>query len=111
MLLEMSTANEVATAYLFGTPPGWDVELSQPTISDPIEPDPPKDRVDKRLQRGERRQVQTEQPGYNVSVDRTVTKDGEVVRQQTFYSAYQPQQEIWAVGEGTTPAEPTAPAE
>jgi vancomycin resistance protein YoaR len=110
MLLEMSTANEVATAYLFGTPPGWDVEISQPTISDPIEPDAPKDRVDNRLQRGERRQVQTEQPGYDVSIDRTVTKDGEIVNQRTFYSAYQPQQEIWAVGEGTSPADPTEPA-
>ncbi|HVL22564.1 MAG TPA: VanW family protein [Thermomicrobiales bacterium] len=101
MLLEMSTANEVATAYLYGTPPGWDVEISQPTVSDPIEPDPPKDRVDQRLKKGERRMVQTASPGYDVSVDRTVTKDGEVVSQRTFYSAYQPQQEIWAVGPGT----------
>jgi len=108
MLLEMSTWDNIATTYLFGKPLGWDVKISEPEISDPIKPDPPKDRVDSRLKKGDRRQVQTSQPGYNVMVRRTVTKDGEVVREDSFYSPYQPQQEIWAIGPGTPTQTPVA---
>lgn len=59
MLVEMSTWNDVATCYLYGPELNREVEISQPKISDPIEPDPPKMRVDSKLQKGEKRQVQT----------------------------------------------------
>lgn len=62
-------------------------------------------RVDSKLQKGEKRQVQTAQPGYEVTVTRTVRENGEVILEDTFHSPYQPQQEIWAVGPGTPGAE------
>ena len=105
MLVEMSTWNDVATCTLYGPDLGREVELSEPEISDPIEPDPPKMRVDSRLRKGEKRLVQTAQPGYDVIVHRTVRQDGEVLFEDTFHSPYQPQQEIWAVGPGTPGAE------
>ncbi|GAB3191814.1 hypothetical protein GCM10027292_30580 [Hydrogenophaga aquatica] len=105
MLVEMSTWNDVATCYLYGPELNREVEISQPKISDPIEPDPPKMRVDSKLQKGEKRQVQTAQPGYEVTVTRTVRENGEVILEDTFHSPYQPQQEIWAVGPGTPGAE------
>jgi len=102
MLVEMSTWDNVATTSIYGPALNREVELSQPDISDPINPDPPTNRVDSKMKPGDpKRQVQTAQPGYNVTIHRTVREDGEVVIEDTFYSPYQPQQEIWAVPPGT----------
>jgi len=105
MLVEMSTSGDIAATYIFGKAINREVELSEPEISDPMQPDPPKQRVDSKMKPGDqRRLVQTAQPGYNVTVKRTVRENGQVVIEDTFYSPYQPQQEIWAVPPGTPDA-------
>lgn len=107
MLMEMTTQDATAVVSLYGSPTGYEVDISEPTVSDPIKPDPPEEREDPKLKKGEREKIQGETPGYNVSMQRTVKKEGEIVRQDEFYSPYQPQREIWIVGPGTkaTPTE------
>jgi len=41
--------------------------------------------------------------GFSVDVHRTVTKDGETLSEDTFYSTYTPQDEIWLLGPGAFP--------
>lgn len=50
---------------------------------------------------GKSQALQTSAPGYNVSLTRTFSKNGEVVDRDTFVSHYQPQPEIWNIGVGS----------
>ena len=101
MLMEMTTEGETAVASLYGTPLGYEVNVTVPYVSDPIPPDPPLERVDDKLKKGDREQIQSAQDGYNVTMHRVVKREGQVVSEQDFISEYSPQRETWAIGPGT----------
>ncbi len=101
MLMEMSTQGEVAVTSLFGSPTGYEVEVTVPYISDPIKPDPPMEREDDRLEKGQREQLTTEANGYKVIMHRVVKREGQIVREEDFESNYEPQRETWLIGPGT----------
>jgi vancomycin resistance protein YoaR len=102
LLLQLGIDGERITADIYGPDLGYKVELSDPTISDPIPPPEPEDRIDPDLASGVREQAQTEKPGYEVTVRRVVSRErnGDTVLDDTFYSYYKPRPEIWVVGSG-----------
>lgn len=101
MLVEMSTENEIATTRIYGKPQGWEVDVSVPYISDPIEPKGPMERENDKLKKGERVKTQNAAPGYNVQMVRKIYKDGELLHTREFWSEYSPQRETWEIGPGT----------
>lgn len=101
MLLEMSARGATAVASLYGRPTGYDVDVSVPYVSDPIPPDPPMEKVDDKLRKGQREKIQSAGDGYEVMMRRIVRREGEVIEDKEFWSKYQPQQETWAIGPGT----------
>lgn len=101
MLMEMTTEGETAVTSLYGTPTGYDVEVTVPYISDPIKPDGPLEKVDDKLKKGDRQQITTEADGYKVIMHRKVTREGEIISEEDFVSEYQPQRETWLIGPGT----------
>lgn len=101
ILLEMGTENEVAYTRLYGMPPGWEVDVSVPYISDPIEPEGPLEKEDEKLKKGERVKTQSEAPGYKVQMVRKVYEDGALIDTDEFWSEYSPQRETWLIGPGT----------
>ncbi len=101
ILLEMGSENEVAYTRLYGTPPGWEVDVSVPYISDPIEPDGPLEKEDDKVKRGERTKTQSAAPGYVVKMVREVYDNGELIDSDEFISEYSPQRETWLIGPGT----------
>lgn len=101
ILLEMGSENEVAYTRLYGTPPGWEVDVSVPYISDPIEPDGPLEKEDDKVKPGERVKTQSAAPGYVVKMVREVYDSGELIDTDEFVSEYSPQRETWLIGPGT----------
>ncbi|HWV24664.1 MAG TPA: VanW family protein [Thermomicrobiales bacterium] len=113
MLMEMTTEGDTAITSLYGTPTGYDVDVTVPYISDPIKPDGPLEKVDDKLQKGDRQQITTAADGYKVIMHRKVTREGEVISDVDFVSNYQPQRETWLIGPGTKrqfPDDPDADA-
>lgn len=101
MLMEMTTEGDTAVTSIYGSPTGYEVEVTVPYISDPIKPGPPLEKVDEKLKKGDRQQITTEADGYKVVMHRKVTREGEVISDREFISEYQPQRETWLIGPGT----------
>ncbi|HEU0165392.1 MAG TPA: VanW family protein [Thermomicrobiales bacterium] len=98
LLLQMTVDNQRVTATLYGTSLGLDVEIPDPTVSDPIPPPAPITDPTTTLAIGKKQMLQASTPGYDVVLTRTMSKDGQVVATDTFDSNYQPQAEIWEIG-------------
>jgi vancomycin resistance protein YoaR len=101
VLLEMGSENDVAYTRLYGTPPGWNVQVSVPFISPPKEPEGPLEKEDDKLKKDERVKTQSAAPGFDVQAIREVSENGEVIDRWEFWSYYQPQRETWLIGPGT----------
>lgn len=101
ILLEMGSEDDVAYTRLYGTPPGWEVDVSVPYISDPIKPDGPLEKEDDQVKPGERMKTQSAAPGYVVKMVREVYDSGELIDSDEFVSEYSPQRETWLIGPGT----------
>lgn len=103
LLVEMTAGDDnIARCTIYGTPNDWETDVEVPYISDPIKPDPPQEKESDKLRRGDRQRVQVATPGYNVTMTRSTTLDGERVRDdEEFTSYFQPQREQWLIGPGT----------
>ncbi len=86
------------TFYFFGTPTGRVVEMQGPTEANVTTPAPPEYRDDPTLPAGVTKQVEWARDGVDITIKRTVKLDGKVIRQDTFYSNYQPWQAVYLVG-------------
>ena len=91
------------TAKIVGTNPGWDIEVSDPEITNLV----PK--VEKmvytdspELPQGQELQVETAQDGFDVAISRVVTKDGEVIDDLTLSSSFLPARNMTLRGTGST---------
>jgi vancomycin resistance protein YoaR len=100
MLLQMRVDETTVTAELYGSPTGYKVEIADPVLGESIPPPKPEERESDKLPAGERELIQTAQPGVEVTLTRRVTKDGDVISEDTFVSPYQAQGEITLVGTG-----------
>lgn len=107
LLVEFNINDTHAYCSIYGTPPGYDVEIDVPYVSDPKPPEDPVETEDSELARGEREQVGWPAPGYEVQAVRRILKDGELVQIEglpnpwEFWSFFEPQREEWLIGPGT----------
>ncbi len=109
LLLEpvVDSINGVITFNLYGTKPDRTVSISEPVISDIIEPGPPVYRYDESLGYGEKEQVDWQQEGLTAKVTRTIVENGET-RTETMTSKYEPWRAVYLYGPGAVvPATPT----
>ena len=88
---------------LKGVKPNWEVRIGNPEVSNVKPHDPtPVERVDPSFAPGRRVQVESARDGMDVSIARTVVRDGAVVDQRTFKSHYEPSQNVTLVGPSPT---------
>jgi hypothetical protein len=106
--IEASVQPGSMTVSIYGADPGWSVD---PTIGDPtkvVQPNlTPIVRADPELPPGQQFTMSAAAPGFDVSVQRTVTKDGNVVDRYGVTEHYLPVRSVVAVGLTPTPV-PTA---
>ena len=101
MALESSFDGQNMAITLRGVNPGWQVRVAGPVISNVTKHDPKMVfRDDPSLPKGQRVQVETARDGMDVSITRSVLKDGAVVDERTFNSHYSPSQNVTLVGTG-----------
>jgi vancomycin resistance protein YoaR len=103
------TINGVNTFNFYGTKPSRQVTISDPIITDVKDPGAPVYRVDESLAPGQKRQVEYAQRGMTVTVERTVTENGQT-RVDKIISKYQPWNAVFLVGPGTDVAPAPTPA-
>lgn len=99
ILVESYTENERVYVILYGPDLGFDVEFTQPWISDPI-PAPDKDIevIDYQLPSGSIQQSEYEQTGVQVVFERIVRdRSGDVVRQDTWNTVFASRPDVWKV--------------
>lgn len=107
MLVEFNIEGVHAYCKIYGTPPGYDVEIEVPYISEPKKPEKPIETEDPKLAKNERQQVGWPTNGYEVQAIRRIRKNGELVQIDglpnpwEFWSYFQPQREEWLIGPGT----------
>ena len=85
----------------YSTSDGRSVDLQASGITNEVDAPPPLYKENPDLAKGEIKQVDWEAKGADVSVVRTVYKDGAIYFQDTFYTHYQPWQAIFEYGPGT----------
>jgi vancomycin resistance protein YoaR len=108
----VDSVNGVMAFNFYGTKPNRQVSISEAEYTDIIEPEAPRYVEDPSLAAGEIEQVEWEQRGMTVEIQRTITENGET-RTDTLRSVYRPWRAEYLYGPGTeipTP-EPTEPAE
>lgn len=107
----VNSSGGVITFNFYGTKPNREVTISAPVVTDVKEPGPTKYKVDEALAPGERKQVEYAQRGMTVTIERTITENGQT-RVDKIVSKYQPWNAVFLVGPGTEiPATPTPTAE
>lgn len=80
---------ENVTAQIFGTDPGWEVTASDPVITNVVPADPKTYYTDSpELPQGEEKQVESAGEGFDASITRTVTKDGQVIDEYVLESSF-----------------------
>jgi len=109
LLLEpvVDSVNGVITFNLYGTRPDRTITISEPEISDVIEPADPIYRYDETLDYGVKEQVDWAQDGMTAKVTRTIVENGKM-RSEDLISTYEPWQAVFLYGPGTyVPITPT----
>jgi vancomycin resistance protein YoaR len=102
-LLIETYANDQAgrlTFKFYSTSDGRQVTISQPSIENVVPHPPDKYEDDPTLPAGQTKQVDYAVDGADVTVTRTVTRDGQVLSEDRVFTRYQPWQAIFKVGTG-----------
>jgi vancomycin resistance protein YoaR len=93
---------EYVRAEVWGTNPGWEVEVTGPEITNIVDPGTDMRYTDSpELPAGQELQVEHAQEGFDASIHRVVTKDGEVIDDYTLESSFAPSQNTTLRGTGT----------
>ncbi len=108
VLISVSYTSSSITIALYGTDPGYEVESETGKWRN-IKPHPVKEIKDKTMAKGVKVVEDAGVDGKSITVKRTVSKDGEVIRTDSFVSVYKPKTETVRVG--TKKVEPTEPEE
>lgn len=107
LLVEFDINDTYAYCNIYGTPPGYEVSIDVPYISEAKKPEKPIETEDPKLAKDERLQVGWPTDGYEVQAIRTIRKNGELVQMEglpnpwEFWSHFLPQREEWLIGPGT----------
>jgi vancomycin resistance protein YoaR len=102
-ILVEAYANDVAgrlTFKLYSTNDGRQVAISEPVVENVIPHPEDKIEEDPTLPAGTRQQVDYAADGADVTVTRTVTRNGQVISEDRVFTRYQPWQAIFKVGTG-----------
>lgn len=83
---------------LYGTDQGRKVRRGRPHISHVLPPLPDRTKLDRKMPRGSKEQVDWAHKGMTVSLSRTVTKSGRVLFRDAFRSKYKPWGNVYKVG-------------
>lgn len=84
----------------YGTKDGREILVSNPSVSNVIPAPEELNEPDPTLPAGTKKQVDFAAVGATVSVKRTVTKGGQILYNDNFYSRYRPWQAIYKIGTG-----------
>jgi hypothetical protein len=107
--IEAMSDQTTLTVSIFGADPGWTVNPNVGTPSKIVQPNPtPFLQTDPALAPGQQFTVSAALPGFDAVVERTVTKNGQVVDRYGVSEHYQPVPAILAVGPQPT-STPTIP--
>jgi vancomycin resistance protein YoaR len=98
MLMHTHVVDQKLYVNLYGPDLGYDVTLGEAIIQGKQDPPDDVEVLDESLAPGARQQVEWAKPGVEVTLPRTVTKNGEVVRTDYFYSNFQPWGNRFLVG-------------
>ncbi len=96
-------ANDAAgrlTFKFYSTSDGRQVTISDPVIENVVPHPPDKIEEDPTLPAGTRQQVDYAADGADVTVTRTVTRNGQVISEDRVFTRYQPWQAVFKVGTG-----------
>ncbi len=88
------------TYKFYSTSDGRQVAISQPTIENVVPHPPDLNEDDPTLPVGVKKQVDYAVDGADVTVTRTVTRDGQTISQDRIFTKYQPWQAVYKVGTG-----------
>lgn len=91
----------ILTFELWGTNQGWDVQVEQPVITNPVRAS--KEMVYEKsdaLPVGQSVYVEHAEDGFNAAIHRVVRKDGNVIDDHVFESYYAPARNVTLVGTG-----------
>jgi vancomycin resistance protein YoaR len=92
--------SDTLTFTFYGTPTGRQVTMEGPFEENLVPHGPPIYQEDPTLPKGTTEQVDWAKDGTDVTVRRTVTQDGVVIHQDTFFSRYKPWNARYLVGTG-----------
>ncbi|MCL4339105.1 VanW family protein [Patescibacteria group bacterium] len=95
---ETDTANNTLDFKFYGTKDDRVVNITKPIILSQTPPPPDLYQDDPLLPKGTIRQVDWQAWGAKVTFDYKVTKDGQILEQQTFFSNFQPWQAVYLRG-------------
>jgi vancomycin resistance protein YoaR len=97
----------VLTARILGTDPGWTVDVTQPDITDIVQPQTGTQYTDSpELADGTKLQVEYAQEGFTSTIHRTITdKDGKVIANGDLVGSYGASENTILVGTGTATPE------
>lgn len=103
---DVDTQAGTLTFSFYGTRPNREVEVTDYEVENIRDAPPPVYQEDPALEPGVEKQVEWAKRGMDVTVQRVVREDGEVLREDTFVSQYQPWAAVYLVGpEEEAPAE------
>jgi vancomycin resistance protein YoaR len=93
---------EYVRSEVWGTNPGWDVEVTGPEITNVVSPGTEMTYADSpELPAGQELQVEHAQEGFDTSIHRVVSKDGEVIDDYVLESSFAPSRNTTLRGTGT----------
>jgi len=98
VLIQAYTSGLTLYVDLYGTSDGRTVSISKPVVTDQTPPPPDLRQDDPTLPRGTVKQVDWSAWGANVSFKRTVTRNGEIIINETWRSSFKPWQAVYLVG-------------
>jgi vancomycin resistance protein YoaR len=103
----VSTSNHSLTWKFYSTKDGRAVTMDSTGPTDIVKPPDPVYRENPELPQSTKKQVDWAVEGANVTVTRTVTRNGEVLYNDTFFTQYEPWGDVYEYGPGTEIPTPT----
>jgi hypothetical protein len=106
--IDATVQTDTLTVSIYGADPGWSVNPNVAPPSHVVQPNPtPRAVIDPQLPSGQQFTVSPGLPGFDVAVQRTVTRAGQVVDRYGVAEHYVPQPALIAVGKPADTPTPT----
>jgi len=107
VLIQSKVVGTKITFDIYGTKDGRTVEISDPVVTDVVQPEPPIFTETDTLPPGEKKKVDSAHPGATASFRYKVIRGSDILQEKDFVSKYVPWQEKWLVGKAAPVPEAT----